>query len=247
MVRGWGAFGAIALAVAMVVLGRAPVHARSFAHRPPQSSRSTKSRAAYAEVAADDASTPEALGLDSSGEDAMPSAQDIRWRHRQYAAAFAFCAGLLLGAIVIALSLRRRAAAAAGIAALAALGMGAMLQFTASKGLPMLLWPPPHLWLGTFAADFMLAVMFAAVGGVLMRPGMRRVAGSILIAEVAWWGIPAFAGAAGLTLGIARHRMDMDWLMFLGTAVGAVAAPAAGWATASLASALAERIVPGRT
>jgi hypothetical protein len=246
MVRGGsGAFGAIALAVAMVVLGRAPAYARSFTHRPAQSSR--KSRSAYTERAAGLASTPEALGLDSSGEDAMPSAQDIRWRHRQYAAAFAFCAGLLLGAIVIALSLRRRAAAAAGIAALAALGMGAMLQFTASKGLPMLLWPPPHLWLGTFAADFMLAVMFAAVGGVLMRPGMRRVAGSILIAEVGWWGIPAFAGAAGLTLGIARHGMDMDWLMFLGTAVGAVAAPAAGWATASLAAALAERIVPGRT
>jgi hypothetical protein len=248
MVRGGlGAFGAIALAVAMVVLGRAPAYARSFTHRPPQSSRSTKSRAAYAEVAADEASGPKALGLDGSGEDAMPSAQDIRQRHRQYASAFAFCAGLLLGAIVIALSLKRRAAAAAGIAALAALGMGALLQFTASKGLPMFLWPPPHLWLGTFAADFMLAVMFAAVGGVLMRPGMRRVAGSILIAEVAWWGIPAFAGAAGLTLGIARHRMDMDWLMFLGTAVGAVAAPAAGWATASLAAALAERIVPGRT
>jgi hypothetical protein len=245
MVRGWGAFGAIALAVAMVVLGRAPVHARSFAHRPAQSSR--KSRAAYTERVADATSAPGALGLESSGEGAMPSAQDILRRHRQYASAFAFCAGLLLAAIVIALKLRRRVAAAAGIAALAALGMGALLQFTASKGLPMFLWPPPHLWLGTFAADFMLAVMLAAVGGVLMRPGMRRVAGSILIAEVAWWGIPAFAGAAGLTLGIARHRMDMDWLMFLGTAVGAVAAPAAGWATASLAAALAERIVPGRT
>jgi hypothetical protein len=246
MVRGWGAFGAIALAVAMVVLGRAPVvHARSFAHRPAHSSR--KSRAAYTERVADATSAPEALGLESSREDAMPSAQDILRRHGQYAAAFAFCAGLLLAAIVIALKLRRRVAAAAGIAALAALGMGALLQFTASKGLPMFLWPPPHLWLGTFAADFMLAVMFAAVGGVLIRPGLRRIAGSIVIAEVAWWGIPALAGAAGLTLGIARHRMNMDWMMFLGTAVGAVAAPAAGWATASLASALAERMVSGRT
>ena len=247
MVRGGsGAFGAIALAVAMVVLGRAPVvYARSFAHRPAQSSR--KSRTAYTERAADAASAPGALGVDSSGEDAMPSAQDIVRRHRQYASAFAFCAGLLLAAIVIALKLRRRVAAAAGIAALAALGMGALLQFTASKGLPMFLWPPPHLWLGTFAADFMLAVMFAAVGGVLIRPGLRRIAGSIVIAEVAWWGIPALAGAAGLTLGIARHRMNMDWMMFLGTAVGAVAAPAAGWATASLASALAERMVSGRT
>ncbi|MGA8058261.1 MAG: hypothetical protein WB999_08455 [Candidatus Binataceae bacterium] len=149
-------------------------------------------------------------------------------------------------AIVIAFALRHRAAAAAGIAALAALGIGTLLQFTASKGLPMFLWPPPHLWLGTFAANFMLAVMFAAVGGTMLRPGMRRVMGSIVIAEVAWWGVPALAGATGLTLSVARQRMDMDWLVFLGTAVGAVAAPAAGWATASLAAALAERMIPGR-
>jgi hypothetical protein len=103
------------------------------------------------------------------------------------------------------------------------------------------------LWLGTFAANFMLAVMFAAVGGTMLRPGMRRVMGSIVIAEIAWWGVPALAGAAGLTLSIARQRMDMDWLVFVGTAVGAVAAPAAGWATASLAAALAERMIPGRT
>jgi len=129
---------------------------------------------------------------------------------------------------------RHRGTAAAGIAALAALGIGALLQFTASKGLPMFLWPPPHLWLGTFAADFMLAVMLAAVAGTMLRPGTRRVMGSIVIAEIAWWGIPACAGAVGLTLSIARQRVEVNWLVFLGTAVGAVAAPAAAWATASL-------------
>ena len=35
----------------------------------------------------------------------------------------------------------------------------------------MFLWPPPHLWLGTFAANFMLAVMFAAVGERCCGPG----------------------------------------------------------------------------
>ena len=67
----------------------------------------------------------------------------------------------------------------------------------------------------------------------MLRPGIRRVMGSIVIAEITWWGVPALAGAAGLTLSIARQRMDVDWLVFVGTAVGAVAAPAAGWATAS--------------
>ena len=53
--------------------------------------------------------------------------------------------------------------AAAGIAALAALGIGTLLQFSASRGLPMLLWPPPaSAALGGSAANFMLAVMFAA-------------------------------------------------------------------------------------
>lgn len=240
MMRGLaGVVGAIALAVAMVVLGRAPTQARSFAARPSQSRRSTRSRVVYAADAASAA--------DSSGDDVTPSAQDIGRRRSEYAAAFAISAGILLIAIVIALALRHRPAAAAGIAALAALGMGTLLQFTASKGLPMFLWPPPHLWLGTFAANFMLAVMFAAVGGTMLRPGMRRVMGSIVIAEVSWWGIPALAGAAGLTLSIARQRMDVDWLVFVGTAVGAVAAPAAGWATASLATALAERMISGRT
>ncbi len=234
-----GVVGAITLAATMVVLGRAPVLARSFATRSAQSRRSTKSVAVY--TVADVASVP-----GTSGDDATPSDQDIARRRREYARAFAVSAAILVIAIVIALALRHRAAAAAGIAALAALGIGTLLQFTASKGLPMFLWPPPHLWLGTFAANFMLAVMFAAVGGTMLRPGMRRVMGSIVIAEVAWWGVPALAGATGLTLSVARQRMDMDWLVFLGTAVGAVAAPAAGWATASLAAALAERMIPGR-
>jgi hypothetical protein len=241
MVRGLaGLVGAILLAAAMVVLGRAPVLARSFAPAPPQSRRSTKSAAVY--TVADAASVP-----GTSGDDATPSDQDIAGRRREYARAFAVSAVILVIAIVIALTLRHRPAAAAGIAALAALGIGTLLQFTASRGLPMFLWPPPHLWLGTFAANFMLAVMFAAVGGTMLRPGVRRVMGSIVIAEIAWWGVPALAGAAGLTLSIARQRMDVDWLVFIGTAVGAVAAPAAGWATASLAAALAERMIPGRT
>lgn len=242
MTRGFAAVaGAITTALAMVVLGRVPVQARSFASAPAQSHRSANTPIDRTGHAAEVAALP-----DRSGDDATPSDQDIARRRSEYVAAFAISAVILLIAIVITLALRHRAAAAAGIAAMAALGMGALLQFSASKGLPMFLWPPPHLWLGTFAANFMLAVMFAAVGGTMLRPGMRRVTGSIVIAEVAWWGIPAFAGAAGLTLDIARHRMDMDWLVFVGTAVGAVAAPAAGWATASLASALAERMIPSR-
>jgi hypothetical protein len=241
MMRGLaGVVGAIMLAAAMVVLGRAPVLARSFAAAPVQLRRSTKSGAVYTVAEA-------ASAQDRSGDDATPSDQDIARRRREYARAFAISAAILVIAIVIALALRHRPAASAGIAALAALGIGTLLQFTASKGLPMFLWPPPHLWLGTFAANFMLAVMFAAVGGTMLRPGMRRVMGTIVIAEITWWGVPALAGAAGLTLSIARQRMDMDWLVFVGTAVGAVAAPAAGWATASLAAALAERMIPGRT
>ncbi|HVB78636.1 MAG TPA: hypothetical protein VNE82_01655 [Candidatus Binataceae bacterium] len=234
-----GVIGALTLAAAMVALGRAPAHARSFAAGPAQSRRSANTRIVHAEDAGP--------APNSFGDDPTPSVQDIARRRGEYTAAFAISAGILLIAIVLTFALRRRAATAAGIAALGALGMGAFLQFTASKGLPMFLWPPLHLWLGTFAANFMLAVMFAAIGGTLLRPGMRRVMGSILIAEIAWWGIPAFVGAAGLTLGIARQRMDMDWLVFLGTAVGAVAAPAAGWATAALSAALAERMLPGRT
>jgi hypothetical protein len=240
MTRGLvGMVGAIMLVAAMVVLGRAPGQARGFAATPAEPLHATKPDVVYTTVSA--APTP-----DNSGDDATPSDQDIARRRYEYAAAFEVSAAILLLAIIIAFTLRHRATAAAGIAALAALGMGALLQFTASKGLPMLLWPPPHLWLGTFAANFMLAVMFAGVGGTMLRPGTRRVMGSILIAEISWWAVPALAGAAGLTLGIARQRMDMDWLVFLGTAVGAVAAPAAAWATASLATALAERIAPRR-
>ena len=238
MMRGLaGVLGTIMLAGAIVVLGRAPVVARNFAAAPAQSRRSTKSGAVYTVV--DVAS--------ASGDEATPSDQDIARRRREYATAFAISAAILAFAIAIAIALRHRPAAAAGIAALAALGIGTLLQFTASRGLPMFLWPPPHLWLGTFAANFMLAVMFAAVGGTMLRPGIRRVMGSIVLAEVAWWGVPALAGAAGLTLSIARQRMDVDWLVFVGTAVGAVAAPAAGWATASLATAIAERMLPTRT
>jgi hypothetical protein len=242
MTRGFVAVaGAITVAFAMLVLGRMPAQARSSAAAPARSRRPANTRIVHTAYAEEAAALP-----NRSGNDTTPSTQDIARRRREYVAAFAISAGILLIAIVITFAMRHRAAAAAGIAALAALGMGAMLQFSASKGLPMFLWPPPHLWLGTFAANFMLAVMFAAVGGTMLRPGMRRVTGSIVIAEIAWWGIPAFAGAAGLTLDIARLRMDMDWLVFIGTAVGAVAAPAAGWATASLAAALAERMIPRR-
>ena len=241
MMRGLaGVVGTIILAAAMVVLGRAPVLARGFAAASAQSRGSTKSGALYTVVDATSATN-------GSAEDTTPSDQDIARRRREYARAFTISAVILVIAIVIALTLRHRPAAAAGIAALAALGIGTLLQFSASRGLPMFLWPPPHLWLGTFAANFMLAVMFAAVGGTMLRPGIRRVMGSIVIAEIAWWGVPSLAGAAGLTLSIARQRVDVDWLVFVGTAVGAVAAPAAGWATASLATALAERMLPGRT
>jgi hypothetical protein len=129
------------------------------------------------------------------------------------------------------------------LAALGTVGMGAMLQFSATKGMPALLWPPPWLWLGTFAGDFVLAVMCAAIAGVLLRPGYRRVLGSILVAEAVWWIIPQAAEAAGLVLG-AEPRMSMGSLVIIGTLVGAVAAPAAAWAMASLAAGFAERIVP---
>jgi hypothetical protein len=230
---------AIMLVAATAVLGSEPAQVRGFAAGPVQSRRDTKSWIAKT-------SAHEPSARDASSADPIPSTQDIARRRYEYAAAFELSAAILLIAIMLAFALRHRASAAAGMAALAALGMGALLQFSASRGLPMLLWPPPHLWLGTFAANFMLAVMFAGVGGTMLRPGMRRVLGAIVIAEISWWAVPGLAGAAGLTLSIARQQMDMDWLVFLGTAVGAVAAPAAGWATASLAAALAERITPGR-
>ncbi len=228
----------LATAVLVAMAGGAPAYAGISATSPGQSCCSTSDRIFYV---ADDAEAADALA-----ETVAPSPQVIERRRHEYAAAFLIAAGILLIAIVIALIYRNPDAAAAVIAALGALGIGALLQFTTSKGLPMLLWPPPHLWLGTFAADFSLAVMLAAVGGTMMRPGLRRVIGAIVIAEIAWWGIPALAGAAGLTLSIARHPMSTDWLVFLGTAVGAVAAPAAGWATASLASTIATHVVPVR-
>ncbi|HEY2526168.1 MAG TPA: hypothetical protein VGI29_13980 [Candidatus Binataceae bacterium] len=228
------------MAVAMLMLGRAPAPAHSPTVAPAELLHSTGSGVISTSV---DASAAQG----DSSDDVPPSDQDIAQRRHEYASAFAVAAAILFLAIVVALVLRHRGAAAAGIAALAALGIGALLQFTASRGLPMFLWPPPHLWLGTFAADFMLAVMVAAVAGTMLRPGTRRVMGSIVIAEIAWWGIPACAGAVGLTLSIARQRMEVNWLVFIGTAVGAVAAPAAAWATASLASAIAERMTLSRT
>jgi len=235
-----GVAGAIVMAVGMLVLGRPPAPAHSLIAVPAAVVHST---APSIILSSADASAAQ----DNSGDDTPPSDQDIARRRHEYASAFAISAAILLLAIVVALVFRHRGTAAAGIAALAALGIGALLQFTASKGLPMFLWPPPHLWLGTFAADFMLAVMLAAVAGTMLRPGTRRVMGSIVIAEIAWWGIPACAGAVGLTLSIARQRVEVNWLVFLGTAVGAVAAPAAAWATASLASAIAERMTLSRT
>jgi len=234
-----GVAGAIVLALGMMALGRAAALAHGLTAVPAKLRHSTASRIILASV--------DASAAQDNGDDAPPSDQDIARRRHEYASAFAISAAILLLAVIAALTLRHRGAAAAGIAALAALGIGALLQFTASKGLPMFLWPPPHLWLGTFAADFMLAVMLAAVGGTMLRPGTRRVMGSIVIAEIAWWGIPIYAGAAGLTLSIAQQRMEVNWLVFLGTAVGAVAAPAAAWATASLASAIAERMTLRRT
>jgi len=228
----------LVMAAMLGVARSAQANARNHAIPAARSCCSSRARIFYV---ADDAEAASALA-----ENAAPSPEDIAHRRHEYAAAFVIAAGILLIAIVMTLIYRNPGAAAAAIAALAALGIGALLQFTTSKGLPMLLWPPPHLWLGTFAADFSLAVMFAAVGGTMMRPGLRRVLGAIVIAEIAWWGIPALAGAAGLTLSIVRHPMSTDWLVFLGTAVGAVAAPAAGWATASLASTIAQHVVPAR-
>jgi hypothetical protein len=233
------AFALVMAVASFVVATQIPAQGRTSAIPLGQAENAVRSRGLKAVDTASSAAR--------TGTDAVPSNRDIARRRREYAAAFAVSAVILVIAIVMTFVFRNRDAAAAGIAALAAVGIAAMLQFTASKGVPMLLWPPPRLWLGTFAANFSLAVMFAAVGGTMLRPGMRRVTGAVVIAEIAWWGIPAFAGATGLTLSLARHRMDMDWLVFLGTAVGAVAAPAAGWATASLAASIAERIIPART
>jgi hypothetical protein len=173
-----GMAGAIVLAVGMVALGSAPALAHGLTAVPAKLRHSSAAGIILISV---DASAAQ----DNSGDDVPPSDQDIARRRHEYASAFAISPAILLLAVIVALTLWHRGAAAAGIPALAALGIGALLQFTASKGLPMFLWPPPHLWLGTFAADFMLAVMLAAVGGTMLRPGMRRVMGSIVIAEIA--------------------------------------------------------------
>lgn len=175
----------------------------------------------------------------------LPSDSLVR-RHHQYAIGFASAAGLLVILVGAALKYEWHYATGAGIAALGAVAMGAVLQFSANSGIPALAWPPPRLWLGTFAGDFMLAVMLAAVGAVMLRPGLRRVLGAVLIAEVAWWAIPWLAATTGLMLGMAQHGIDADWLIFMGTMVGAIAAPAAAWSLAALSGALADRIVPRR-
>ena len=125
-----GVVGAIMLALGMLALGRAKVPAGSFPGMPAQASPCSAPGVIYTAADAADAA-------DDSSEDARPSDQDIVRRRREYASAFVISAGILLIAIIGAFVFRRRAAAAAGIAALAALGMGALLQFTASKGLPM--------------------------------------------------------------------------------------------------------------
>lgn len=164
-------------------------------------------------------------------------------RHRQYAEVFVIGGAVLLVLVVAALWRKRRDAVGAGLAALGALGIGALLQFSATSGIAELMWPAPYLWLGTFAGSFMLAVMFAAVAAVMLRPGLRRALGAVLIAEVVWWGVPLLGALDALGFG-AQPSITMDWLVFLGTAAGAIAAPAAAWALAALCAMVAERIVP---
>ncbi len=167
-------------------------------------------------------------------------------RHQQYTEAFACGAVVLLLLVFAALWRKRRDAVGAALAALGALGIGAMLQFSATGGIAAVMWPPPYLWLGTFAGTFMLAVMLAAVAAVMLRPGMRRGLAAIAVAEAVWWGIPILGALDALGFSAGQPSITMDWLVFLGTAVGAVAAPAAAWALASLCAMLAERIVPAR-
>ncbi len=211
---------------AMLLLLSAPVHAFNLAR------------------AGSGAAAMLAAGVASELE--TPSEQVLALRRRQYATVFALTAGVLLALLIAALWLRMRAVAGVALAALGTVGMATMLQFSATKGVPAFLWPQPRLWLGTFAGDFALAVMCAGVAGVLLRPGYRRVMGSILIAEAAWWVIPRAAEAAGLTLSAAEPRMSMGSLVLMGTLVGAAAAPAAAWAMASLAAGLADRVVSER-
>jgi hypothetical protein len=67
-----------------------------------------------------------------------------------------------------------------------------------------------------------------------MHPGLLRGMVAILIAEGVWWSV-------------AQPSIRVDWLVFVGTAMGALAAPVAAWALASLCSMLAECLVPART
>lgn len=136
--------------------------------------------------------------------------------------------------IFAAQSFQRREAVGVGLAALGALGIGALLQFSATSGVARLMWPSPYWWLGTFAGTFTLAVLLAAVAAVLIHPGLLRGMVAILIAESVWWSVT-------------QPSSSVDWLVFVGTTAGALAAPAAAWALASLCSMLAERIVPVRT
>src|SRR5581483_11995711 len=161
-------------------------------------------------------------------------------RHRQYAETFAVGGAVLLVLVIAALLRRRRGAFGAGLAALGALGIGALLQFSATSGIASVMWPPPYLWLGTF----MLAVMFAAVAAVMLRPGLRRGVGAVLIAEAIWWAVPLLSAVDAFGFGADQPSFSMDWLVFLGTAAGALAAPAAAWALASLCAMIAERIIP---
>ena len=80
----------LALAAAMVVLGRAPVLTRGFAAASAQSRRSTKSGALYTVVDA-------ASATNGSAEDTTPSDQDIARRRREYARAFAISAVIFNG------------------------------------------------------------------------------------------------------------------------------------------------------
>lgn len=174
------------------------------------------------------------LGAAQARDDAAaPVRSFMARRRRQYAEVFATGAAALLMVIFAALSLKQPRAVGVGIAALGALGIGALLQFSAAAGIPELMWPSPWWWLGTFAGTFMLAVMLAAGAAVLIRPGLLRGLVAVLIAAGVWCSIVQFSANVG-------------WLVSFGTAVGALAAPIAAWSLASLSALLAERVVAAR-
>lgn len=230
-----------ALAVSFVVLQWAPVWASVPPLNWPVSLHDTYPAAfAVGSPSAHDNSiiaratvAPGSANLGERGAD-RKTINFLTRRHRQYEELFTAGGGVILIVIIAALSLRHRRVLGVGLAALGALGIGALLQFSAASGVTDLMWPSPYRWLGTFAGTFMLAVMLAAAAAVLIRPGWMRGVVVILIAEGVWWSV---------TL----PSRNMDWLIFLGTAAGAFAAPVAAWALAALCSLLAERIVPART